>query len=207
VQGGAWLALTLWILLPPGWFTVLLGFLILLGVLFANVLHAGVVAHRAGPTYELRPYNRWYSYLAAFVALALWQQASFSLAKNKVAQAFRIPSPAMEPTMLVGDFLWVARFPTSVAIPQQSAIVVFVSVEDSTPTLHIVKRVIGMPGDTLRMVRDTAYRNGKRLDEPYTVPSSGGVTDPPEYLRRIRAWQLDHYIGADPQSYQPTTHD
>src|SRR5256884_1180922 len=89
-------------------------------------------------------------------------------------------------TLLVGDFLFVnkaiyggeleipltgircCRLP-GYAEPQRDGIVVFRSVEDSTPNLNIVKRVIGGPTDTLQMTHDTVYRNGKRLDEPYAL--------------------------------------
>src|SRR5207302_1748599 len=87
-------------------------------------------------------------------------------------------------------------------------IVVFRSVEDSTPNLNIVKRVIGAGGDTLRMVHDSVYRNGKRLDEPYALHLAGGSEVDPDFrLQQMRAWQLRYYIGRDTAHYHPTTHD
>src|SRR5260370_11186349 len=129
----------------------------------------------------------------------------------------------MENTLLVGDFLFVNkaiyggeleipftgirfwRLP-GYATPQRDGIVVFRSVEDSTPNLNIVKRVIGAAGDTLAMVRDTVYRNGRRLDEPYALHTRA-PPDPDFRLQPIRAWQLSHYLGRDPARYHPTTHD
>jgi len=84
--------------------------------------------------------------------------------------------------------------------------VVFRSVEDSTPNLNIVKRVIGGPTDTLQMTHDTVYRNGKRLDEPYAL-HLGSHPDDPLQLRKIRALQLPYYVGRDTARYHPTTHD
>jgi len=159
-------------------------------------------------SYDLRPYNRWYGYLAAFVLLTLWHRSGAWLAKRNLAEPFRIPSAAMEPTLLVGDFIYVANLPRSLLTPQHEAIVVFLSVEDSTPYLHLVKRVIGTSDDTLRMVHDTVYRNGQRLDEPYTLrPATGLVDDDEQRLRQIRAWQLAYYVGRDSSHYRPTTRD
>src|SRR2546426_8415556 len=96
---------------------------------------------------------------------------------------------------LVGDFLFVnkaiyggeleipltgircCRLP-GYAEPRRDGIVVFRSVEDSTPNLNIVKRVIGGPTDTLQMTHDTVYRNGKRLDEPYALHLGPQPDDP-----------------------------
>jgi len=155
-----------------------------------------------------------------FVAVIIW-----IVLRSYVIEAFRIPSASMENTLLVGDFLFVnkaiyggeleipftgVRFwrVPGYAEPQRDGIVVFRSVEDSTPDLNIVKRVIGGGGDTLQMVHDTVYRNGRRLDEPYALHLAGGsIRDPDFRLQQIRAWQLPHYLGRDTTRYHPTTHD
>jgi signal peptidase I len=73
------------------------------------------------------------------------------------AQPFRIPSASMEPTLLVGDFLLVnkeistGRFPALAPanLIRHGDIIVFHYPVD--PALHLVKRVIGLPGDRLRL--------------------------------------------------------
>ncbi len=209
VAAACWAMVGTWVLLPPSLLGVLIGWLLALGVWATVATHAAATARRAGSTYERRSYNRWYVYLGAAIFWSLvWQQGVFGPAQTHVAQPFRIPSPAMEPTLLVGDFVYVAKLPVALRTPERDALVVFLLIEDSTPTLHIVKRVTGIPGDTLRMVRDTIYRNGTRLDEPYARRGSAhGVSDPEERRAQIHAWQLGHYVGADPTRYRPTTHD
>jgi len=142
-----------------------------------------------------------------------------------LVEAFRIPSASMENTLLVGDFLFVnkvafggemeipltgihfLRLP-GYGTPHRGEVVVFRSVEDSTPNLNIVKRLMGEPGDTLQMVHDTVIRNGQRLAEPYALHTSlTAVPDEDFRLRQFRAWQLPHYIGKDTARYRPTTHD
>ena len=142
-----------------------------------------------------------------------------------LVEAFRIPSPSMENTLLVGDFLFVEKLVyggqfqiprTGIRFlrvpgygePHRDAVVVFRSVEDSTPNLNVVKRILGEGGDTLQMIRDTLIRNGVRLNEPYALRLGMGVQpDEPFRLQQMRAWQLPHFVGPDPARYAPTTHD
>lgn len=92
-------------------------------------------------------------------------------------QAFEIPSASMENTLLIGDHLLVDRVRFSpparwgpelpYRAPRDGDVVVFMSVTE--PDLHLVKRVIGVPGDRIHMEDKIVYRNGQRLNEPYAV--------------------------------------
>ena len=92
-----------------------------------------------------------------------------------IVQAFQIPSESMENTLLVGDYLLVNKLcyggpePGDHLMPYQKIargdIIVFHYPVD--PQQHFVKRVIGVPGDHLRMVNKKVLINGKPLDEPY----------------------------------------
>ena len=95
-----------------------------------------------------------------------------------MVQAFAIPSSSMENTLLVGDHVFVNRIQfapatswAKFAIPydqiRRGDIVVFLSPQ--TPGLHIVKRVIGVPGDRIHLRNGIVYRNGQKLDEPYVL--------------------------------------
>src|SRR6266705_505083 len=154
---------------------------------------------------RLRAFNRWTKGWAGSIAVAV---GIWIVLRSYLIEAFRIPSASMENTLLVGDFLFVnkaiyggelelpltgircCRVP-GYAEPQRDGIVVFRSVEDSTPNLNIVKRVIGGPADTLQMTPDTVYRNGKRLAVPYAL-HLGSPTAHPLQLRKIRALQLPY---------------
>ena len=93
-----------------------------------------------------------------------------------LVQAFVIPTGSMEDTLLIGDHLLVDKLsysasgPISKYIlpyeePKHGDIIVFRYPADITQTF--VKRVIGVPGDHLKMVHRTIYRNGVQLNEPY----------------------------------------
>jgi len=94
-----------------------------------------------------------------------------------IAQPFRIPSASMERTLLVGDFLLVNKQVYSPAgiwshlLPyrnmQRGEIIVFHYPVD--PATYLVKRVIGLPGDHLRLSGGRVFVNGVALREPYAI--------------------------------------
>ena len=104
-----------------------------------------------------------------------------------IVQAFQIPSGSMESTLLVGDYLLVNKLcyggegPGDHVMPyqkiQRKDIIVFHYPVD--PRQHFVKRVIGVPGDRLKLVNKKVYINGKPLDEPYVR-----FIDPPNNVFR-----------------------
>ena len=90
-------------------------------------------------------------------------------------QPFRIPSGSMEPTLLVGDFLLVdkqgiatgdAGLLPSTRIRRREIIVFHFPVD---PSIHLVKRVVGMPGDHLKLRNGRVYINDVQLPESYAV--------------------------------------
>src|SRR5579862_737227 len=104
-----------------------------------------------------------------------------------VVQAFKIPSQSMEPTLLVGDHLLVNKFLFSgrghwydAVLPYRDVrrrdVIVFKFPFQDHP--HYVKRVIGMPGDRIKMVDQQVYVNGQKLDEPYAVHDASAPYDP-----------------------------
>src|SRR5579863_5724319 len=95
-----------------------------------------------------------------------------------VVQAFKIPSASMEGTLLIGDHLLVNKFIFGGSgawyeqlLPyrplQRGDIIVFKY--PYADHQHFVKRVIGLPGDRLKLVDQQMFVNGKPLNEPYVV--------------------------------------
>ncbi|WP_260703600.1 signal peptidase I [Edaphobacter flagellatus] len=88
-------------------------------------------------------------------------------------QPFRIPSGSMEPTLLIGDFLLVDKqvADSSPLLPatriHRGDIVIFHYPVD--PSIHLVKRVVGVPGDHVRLRGGHVLINGRNIDEPYAV--------------------------------------
>jgi signal peptidase I len=107
-----------------------------------------------------------------------------------VVQAFKIPSQSMERTLLVGDHLlvnkfvfggtgaWYDKFLPYRLVRRGDIIVFKYPYQDHQ---HFVKRVIGLPGDHLKIVDRQVYVNGKMLNEPYVVHDPASGYDPLNY--------------------------
>jgi len=114
-----------------------------------------------------------------------WVIVAFVLLEGTMAQARMIPSGSMENTLLVGDHLIVslagydAGVPfTNVHVPlwrepRRQQIFVIRGVEPNSPDL--IKRVIGIPGDHIKIVRGRVYLNDKPLAEPYSLHRPGAA--------------------------------
>ena len=109
-----------------------------------------------------------------------------------VIQNFRVEGPSMQPTLTSGEFLWVnkvAYFQWDgqyiLGGPQRGDIAVLRS-PDPSDNVDLIKRIIGLPGDRLRVVHGEVFINGRPLDEPYVrfeatynYPQNGNdLTDP-----------------------------
>ncbi len=142
------------------------------------------------------------------VALAL-----FLVIRTFLLQAFSIPSGSMESTLLVGDYLMAnntvfgPRLPFTetrlpgIRDPRPGEVVVFRPTYNR-PVIDVVKRVIGVPGDTLRMEGGVVYRNGKRLEEPYATPAEG----PDEPIALVGSTDAFLSEGVDPARYGHHNH-
>jgi len=108
-----------------------------------------------------------------------------------VVQAFQIPTGSMEPTLQVGDFLLVNKLVYAntlsplerTILPRRDLkrkdIVVFKYPNDLTK--DFVKRVIGLPGETLEIKNKQVYINGQPLDEKYKVHSDSQTFSKNDY--------------------------
>lgn len=102
-----------------------------------------------------------------------------------VVQAFKIPSGSMKSTLLIGDHILVTKFIYGIKIPymnkeiidfgtpQRKDVVVFRYPVD--PDKDFIKRVIGLPGDTIRLHNKKVFVNDKELDEPYVQHTDPGI--------------------------------
>ncbi len=82
-----------------------------------------------------------------------------------VVQAFKIPSGSMLQTLQIGDHILVNKFIYCFSEPERGDIIVFKFPKD--PERDFIKRIIGLPGETIEIKRQVVYINGKLLDEPY----------------------------------------
>jgi signal peptidase I len=126
--------------------------------------------------------REYFETIAVAVVLALFF-------RTFVVQAFKIPTGSMEPNLLIGDHLLVNKFvfaPTlssleRAVLPTRAVrrgdIVVFKYPEN--PERDFIKRVIGLPGETIELKDHRIHVNGRPIEEPYAHylprPEPGGL--------------------------------
>jgi signal peptidase I len=132
------------------------------------------------PGYRKSTAREYFESIVIAVILALF-------VRTWVVQAFKIPTGSMEPNLLIGDHLLVNKLVFGPSLggferavlpqeePSRGEVVVFKYPEE--PERDFIKRVIGLPGETLEVRDRRVYINGTPLDEPYVhflEPSFGG---------------------------------
>ena len=114
-----------------------------------------------------------------------WVALAFMLINGTIGQARVIPSGSMENTLLIGDHLIMSRIGYDAGVPftnwhvplwrnpQRRQVIIFKPpfAPDST---DLIKRAIGLPGDTIDLRGGAVFINGQKLNEGYAV----GATEP-----------------------------
>jgi signal peptidase I len=133
--------------------------------------------------------------------------AAFGLFRTAVADYNPIPSGSMRPTLLEGDVVFVDRLAYDVKLPltdialastgepKRGDIVTFSSPRDGT---RLIKRVVGLPGDTIALRGDVLYVNG--VAARYTDPVV--VREPEAELGATRALRLREQVAGDAREIQ-----
>ncbi len=95
--------------------------------------------------------------------------------RSFIIEPFKIPSASMYPTLQVGDFIVVSKFDYGIklpvtqkkiipiGLPERGDVAVFRFPED--PSIDYIKRIIGLPGDTISYIDRVVFINGKPLEQ------------------------------------------
>lgn len=133
------------------------------------------------------------------------------LLRGFLVEPFRIPSGSMMPTLLVGDFILVNKFTYGIRLPVTKTKIIDINEPERgdvvvfrwpvNPKLDYIKRVVGVPGDTIKYRHKVLYVNGKAVEAtpvgPYEPIGSGmraaGSFEATEHLPDV-----DHNILVNP---------
>jgi len=85
-------------------------------------------------------------------------------------QNFKVEGDSMFPNLHNGEYILVNKIDYMLRSPHRGDIIVFQAVPAHQPDKDFIKRVIGLPGETVAVHDQSIYINGKRLDEPYIQP-------------------------------------
>lgn len=96
--------------------------------------------------------------------------------RTAILMPVRVSGSSMNPTLRSGEVMLVTRFGDLLGRPRRQDVVIcyypdrYVFQEQRTFRQYFVKRLIGLPGDTVEIIRGQVYLNGAPLDEPYLDP-------------------------------------
>jgi signal peptidase I len=130
-------------------------------------------------------------------------------------QPFKIPTGAMQKTLLIGDHLWADNWAYDVRIPflgkvlwvrrepQRGDVVTFLYPEERTRVF--IKRVIGLPGETVAVRGKAVYIDGHLLKENYTY-FGGGYGGEPVLEAAVAPEALPSLGEGEDEDESPSTH-
>ena len=113
-------------------------------------------------------------------------------ARTFIIQAFDIPSGSMEPTLVPGDHILVNKFIYGIRIPysnirmftykepKRGDIIVFIYPKD--PSKDFIKRVIGLPGETVQIIEGKIYIDNVPIPDPWGYFDK---KEPPEFIAKV----------------------
>jgi signal peptidase I len=151
----------------------------------------------------------WIEYCKSFFPVIL----AVLLLRSFLVEPFRIPSGSMMPTLLVGDFILVNKFAYGIRLPvvntkiieidepERGDVVVFRYPKD--PSVDYIKRVVGLPGDTIRYTNKVVYVNGQpagQVPAGVYLGKGSGVSMSGASKRREQLGDLQHDILVMPRT-------
>jgi signal peptidase I len=118
----------------------------------------------------LKPYNKWYLYIIIFLIhiFVIFPLAeSILIDRIALVKAYRTPSNAMEPTLLLGDHLIAGMQYYKNKMPERGDVIIFPSPED--PSKDFIKRVIGLEGEKIEIKDKSVFINDNQIEDPWSV--------------------------------------
>ncbi len=176
-----------------GLMIIYFGGLIYVGIRIFAVIDAFIAARRIGEV-ELHRYNHWYVYVPILLVTMIIQMVF----ESPVA-SYSIPSGAMQPTLLVGDYVFADKNAYHDRAPERGDVVVFkLPIDNQT---DYIMRIVGLPGDIIHVWGGVLHINGApvvrhRLVEVKLASYGGYARRVIEYVETLpngrdhRIWEI-----------------
>ena len=139
--------------------------ILLLTVYILAIVDAILLIRKEKDDFQLKKYNKWYIYIPVliFTFLVIKPIGLHAL----LVQGYLMPSEGMMPTINTGDRILVDNFTYDKKKAWRGDIIVFRNPEN--PKIKLVKRIIGLPGETIEIRNKRVFIDGDTLREPYVV--------------------------------------
>lgn len=119
-------------------------------------------------------------------------------------QPIRVSGISMAPSYRDGESKFVNKLAYRMAPPRRGDVV---AIRDAGRQVLLLKRVIALPGEKIRIFRGTVFINGEPLDEPYLKPPGPGVRNPAAWnISEIQLDPNEHYVIGDNRSMRQEDH-
>ena len=181
------------------------------GIRIFAVIDAFIGARRIGVV-ELQRYNRWYVYFSVYLVPVIFQ----TVFEIPVA-SYSIPSGSSQPTLLVGDYLLADKTAYHDRAPERGDVVVFKHPRDNQT--EYIKRLVGLPGDTIQVSGGILHINGtpvmrKKLGDVLFQTYGGYDRQAVEYVETLpngvehRIWEIsdEEFLDNTPAYKVPPGH-
>jgi signal peptidase I len=110
----------------------------------------------------------------------------------------------MQPTYRDGQRRFLNKLAYRSAQPQRGDVI---GIQEAGKQVLLLKRVIGLPGERLRIVQGTVLINGEPLEEPYLLPPTNGVQNPARWaVEEVRLQDGELYVIGDNRSMRRDDH-
>ncbi len=110
-------------------------------------------------------------------------------------QPYRVDGPSMQPGLRTGDLVIVNLLTYNFGAPRRGDVIVFRPPDD--PSQQYVKRIIGVPGDTITVTADAVIVDGKTLNEPYIHALAPGESESPVAVTDLKLGPDQYFVLGD----------
>ena len=150
----------------------------LVSVYLFIIIDSIVIAKNPNNTLKLKPLIG-YSIIVGILIMNSYAIAPAlrSAVKNNIIETFHIPSGAMIPTLLIGDYILVDKIVYKKNAPQRGDIIILKYPKE--PQRIFIKRIIALGGDEIEIINKKVYINDNYLDEPFIIHSDPETNQPP----------------------------
>ncbi len=145
------------------------------------------IARRIPADYRCKEYNRWYLYLL-FIVVALTYPANLAQTiHDHIVAAYKIPSTSMVPNILVGDRILLDKTVYTRRELQRGDVVIFPYPDNRR--IQFLKRVVGLPGETIAIRKGVVFINGEAITRPSGTEGLASEGPPGSAYRIEPQWE------------------